>query len=195
MILEIVTSMLISITSTAGIMFLLGFTLGWLRFRNPISAAVKTAVSGDRVLALLIYNNGSAEFRALKRDGNYLIDEDGKRMWELKRLSVTYQGSGGMVVEKGSDKPVMIRLGRVRIPFYILHEENANAPSNPSLILIDPDLLIGKVSAKQLFLVKEEAELLGMLRERSKVRDAMYYFLLLLGIGIAVYLVLSAIPR
>jgi hypothetical protein len=61
------------------------------------------------------------------------------------------------------------------------------------MILIDPDALISGISAKSLYQIKQRAELLGMLRERSKFRDAMYYFMIFLGIGIALYLIINAL--
>ena len=187
-----------SILFTSSVMLVSGLALGYLlafkQYYNRIVREFKKAVKKDMALAIIFHRDGIATLRAVKLDGDYLIDEKGNRMWEVKRMRVIQKDpQGNIIVREGSDKPAILMMSRDRVPLYILHEDNAQAPSHPSLILIDPDSLMSNVSAKSLYQIKKEAELLGMLRERSKFRDAMHYFLLFIGVGIACYLIIQAI--
>jgi hypothetical protein len=174
--------------------FGLGYVLAFRKYYNPIVREFKKAVRKDLALALVFHKDGIATFKSVKLEGDYLVDEKGGRMWEVKRMKIlSKQPDGTVVVKEGSDKPAILMLSNQRIPIYVLHEDNSNAPSNPSMILIDPDALISGISAKSLYQIKQRAELLGMLRERSKFRDAMYYFMIFLGIGIALYLIINAV--
>jgi hypothetical protein len=183
-------TLLQSIALTVTVMFTCGFGLGYVlafrKYYNPITREFKKAVKKDLALALIFHKDGVATFKSVKLEGDYLVDEKGNRMWEVKRMKI-------VSVKEGSDKPAILMLSNQRIPIYVLHEDNSNAPSNPQMILIDPDALISGISAKSLYQIKQRAELLGMLRERSKFRDAMYYFLIFLGIGIALYLIINAV--
>jgi len=187
-----------SILFTSSVMLVSGLALGYLlafkQYYNRIVREFKKAVKKDMALAIIFHRDGIATLRAVKLDGDYLIDEKGNRMWEVKRMRVIQKDpQGNIIVKEGSDKPAILMMSRDRVPLYVLHEDNAQAPSHPSLILIDPDSLMSNISAKSLYQIKQRAELLGMLRERSKFRDAMHYFLLFLGIGIACYLIIQAI--
>jgi hypothetical protein len=61
------------------------------------------------------------------------------------------------------------------------------------MILIDPDAIISPISARALYNVKREAEILGMLKERNKLRDAMFYVTIFVGMAIAAVIVLGAL--
>lgn len=197
------TSILLSML-TSGLVsgLLIGLGIGYHSFHNPVVDELKRARKKDHVLAVIFRKNGSAEIRALKQEGSTLQyhhksllrrgGED-KRVWELKRMQITRKMPNGTVVlEVGSDRPAILQVGKMRVPIMVLHEDNASAPSNPSLIAIDPDALIGRISAKDLYMIKSYAELMGMLRERSKLRDALYYFFIMFGIGLMIYLIISA---
>jgi len=186
-----------SVLITVSVMFITGLGLGYVlafrKYYNPIVREFKKAVKKDLALALIFHKDGIATFKSVKLEGDYLVDEKGNRMWEVKRMKIISRQPDGIIEKVGSDKPAILMLSNQRIPIYVLHEDNSNAPSNPSMILIDPDALISGISAKSLYQIKQRAELLGMLRERSKFRDAMYYFLIFLGIGIALYLIINAV--
>lgn len=164
-------------------------------FGNPITREIKKALKKDLALCLIFYRDGVAVIKALKRDGSYLTDEKGNRMWEIKKMTI-YRNEGGQIVRiEGSDKPAFLLVGKNRIPIYVLHEDNPLAPSNPGMVLIDPDAFISSISARNLFQVAQYAELVGMLRERSKLRDVMYYIMMMIGGGIAGYLLISALNQ
>jgi len=160
---------------------------------NPITKEIKKALRKDLALCLIFYRDGTAVIKALKRDGSYLTDEKGNKMWEVKKMTILRNVEGQMVRIEGADKPALLLVGKHRIPIYVLHEDNPLAPSNPSMVLIDPDAFISGISSRNLFQIAQYAELAGMLRERSKLRDAVYYALMLIGGGIAGYMIITAL--
>jgi hypothetical protein len=172
----------------------IGLAVGFAKLDNPLARELRRALKRDGALGVIIRRDGTAVIRAVDLDGDYVVDEKGQRLWEVKRMKVVKKGSQGeTVLVEGADKPVILSMSRTRVPLYILHEDNCQAPSNPSMILIDPDAIISPISAKALYNVKREAEILGMLKERNKLRDAMFYVTIFVGMAIAAVIVLGAL--
>ena len=173
---------------------LLGFVMGFCKFNTPLSREFGKALKRDGALGVIIRRDGTALIKAVDLDGDYIVDEKGQRLWEVKRMKILKKGpQGETIFVEGSDKPVVLSIGRAKVPFYILHEDNCQAPSNPSMILVDPDAIISPISARALYNVKREAEILGMLKERNKLRDAMFYVTIFVGMAMAAVIVLGAL--
>jgi len=171
----------------------LGYVLGWAHWRSPLASEVKKALKRDGALGIIFRRDGTCVIRAVDLDGDYVVDEKGQRMWEVKRMSVVEQRGDEKVVVKGSDKPAILVSSRVRVPVYVLHEDNAQAPSNPSMVLVEPDALISPISARSLYTVRRMAEVLGMLKERNKMRDAMFYATIFIAMAIAAVIVIAVV--
>jgi hypothetical protein len=179
---------------TLSIGALLGYVMGFVKFNTPLSREFRKALKRDGALGVIIRRDGTALIRAVDLDGDYIVDEKGQRLWEVKRMKIVKKGpQGEAVFVEGADKPVILSMSKAMVPLYILHEDNAQAPSNPSMILIDPDAIISPISARALYNVKREAEILGMLKERNKLRDAMFYVTIFVGMAIAAVIVLGAL--
>lgn len=173
--------------------FLIGYLIAFKQYHTVVNKVIGKSKKGY-VMGLIINSSGIAEIKPLKLDKNYLIDEKGNNMWQIIRTTIMSKSENGQtLVEKGSDKPVLLKLGREKIPLYIVHELNAKTSNNPSVLILDPDLMISKISADQLMYIKKKAELVGRMMEMNKIRNAMYYFFILLGAGLAGYLIITAL--
>lgn len=181
-------------TAVSAAALLIGFLIGFKKYYTPIHKVISTAGKKDMALGLVVFHDNVAVMKPVKLDGNYIIDEKGERMWEVKRLSIRkIDPTGKEIIKEGTDKPVYLSMSKVKVPLYILHEDSSTAPNNPSMILIDPDVFVGGIPARRLYMLKNYAELIGMMRERSKLRDAMFYLFILIGAGIAGYLLITAV--
>lgn len=190
----LLTSTVLVLTVTAVTSLMVGFLIGFKKYYTPIHKVISTAWKKDMVLGLIVFHDNIAVLKPVKLDGNYIIDEKGERMWEVKRLSIRkIDPTGKEIIKEGTDKPVYLSMSKTKVPLYILHEDNSTVPNNPSMILIDPDVFVGGIPARRLYMLKNYAELIGIRRERDKIRDAMFYLFILIGTGIAGYLLITAV--
>ncbi|MEM3948957.1 MAG: hypothetical protein QXM76_05125, partial [Zestosphaera sp.] len=84
----ILLNTLIVFTVTVVTSLLIGFLIGFKKYYTPIHKVISTAGKKDMALGLIVFHDNIAVLRPVKLDGNYIIDEKGERMWEVKRLSI-----------------------------------------------------------------------------------------------------------
>ena len=173
----------------------LGAFMTYLKTFNPIVKEAKRALKRNGALGIIFRKDGTCQVRAVDLQGSYIVDEKGERMWEVRRMQVVRksQNPGEVIVELGTDKPALLNAKGMRMPVYVLVEDACATVSNPSLIVLDPAAVASTISASALFDLKRKAEVVGMYRERSKMRDAMFYATIFVAMAVVAVVLVSAL--